>query len=124
MPEYRVPLSLKFPFPGNVTQAINPWQWTFDWAGAQFGLVNVNLGRSGDPQLEEEILDEVGSYGRQLGRIGDVLEILLEDLDRNRLNDKQRDAVDALRGQLAAVRALKRRRADATAGKSANIVRA
>ena len=42
---------------------------------AQFGLVNVNLGQTPRPDIEQKVLDEVGSYGRQLGRIGDALEL-------------------------------------------------
>ena len=65
------------PLSGDVTQAINPWSWTFGAASSQAGLVNSNLGRSSDPELEKELLDEVGSYGMQLGRIGDALAVLI-----------------------------------------------
>ncbi|MBL8432583.1 MAG: hypothetical protein JNK80_09330 [Dechloromonas sp.] len=65
------------PLSGDVTQAINPWSWTFGAASSQAGLVNSNLGRSSDPELEQELLDEVGSYGMQLGRIGDALAVLI-----------------------------------------------
>jgi hypothetical protein len=37
------------------------------------GLININLGQSSAPEVEQEILEDVGSYGRQLGRIGDAL---------------------------------------------------
>ncbi len=55
--------------PQNLWQAINPW--TFNQQGAQFGFVNIDLGQTPHPETERTILDEVGSYGRQLGRIGD-----------------------------------------------------
>ena len=35
-------------------------------------------GRSAEPDLEEEILNDIVSHGRQLGRIGDVLGVLLK----------------------------------------------
>ena len=54
MPNLRLPLS------GDVMQTINPWNWFFKSTGSQFGLVNINLGRSADPALEEDILNEVG----------------------------------------------------------------
>ena len=65
--------------PSKLTQTINPWTWNFQ--GAQFGLFNIDLGQSRDPALERTILDEVGSYGRQLGRIGDALEVILKHVD-------------------------------------------
>lgn len=75
MPAFRLPLfpsSWRAPFSGDVTQSINPWTWMSQLVGNQFGL-NINLGQSSEPALERLILDEVGSYGRQLGRIGDAL---------------------------------------------------
>jgi hypothetical protein len=61
--------------PERLWQAINPW--TFYQQGAQFGFINIDLGQTPHPEVEQTILDEVGSYGRQLGRIGDALEVLL-----------------------------------------------
>ena len=40
----------RLPLSGDVTQAINPWSWTFGSASSQVGLVNINLGRSSDPE--------------------------------------------------------------------------
>ena len=93
--------------PTRLWQAINPW--TFYQQGAQFGFINIDLGQTAHPEVEQTILDEVGSYGRQLGRIGDVLEVLLNHLDLKDLNQQERDAIDALRGQLAQVRQVKQR---------------
>src|ERR1043165_5126506 len=55
--------------PEKLWQAINPR--SFYNQGAQLGFVNINLGRTNHPEIEQKVLDEVGSYGRQLGRIGD-----------------------------------------------------
>lgn len=106
MPQFRLPLS------GDVNQAINPWQWFFKSVGGQFGLVNVNLGRSSDPELESQILDEVGSYGRQLGRVGDVLAILLKNAKAADYSEDEWQAISAFRQQLADIRNLKARRAE------------
>jgi hypothetical protein len=46
---------------------------TFYQQGAQFGLINIDLGDTAESDLERKILDRVGSYGRQIGRIGDAL---------------------------------------------------
>jgi hypothetical protein len=101
---------LKLPLSGDVVQAINPWNWFFRSDGGQFGLVNINLGKSADPELEQRILDDVGSYGRQLGRIGDALAVLLDHLELDALDPKERAVLDDVRLQLAQVRRLKEQR--------------
>jgi hypothetical protein len=101
MPDFKLPLS------GDVVQAINPWNWFFKSEGGQFGLVNINLGKSADPQLEQRILDDVGSYGRQLGRIGEALDVLLDHVKLDRLDAKERGAIEDFRLQLAQVTRLK-----------------
>src|SRR6478735_3444352 len=101
MPDVKLPLS------GDVVQAINPWNWFFRSQGGQFGLVNINLGKSADPELEQRILDDVGSYGRQLGRVGELLEVLLDHVKLDRLDAKEREAVEDFRLQMAQVKRLK-----------------
>lgn len=101
MPTFKAPLS------GDVIQAINPWQWMWNASGGQYGLVNINLGRSSDPDLEQTILDEVGSYGRQLGRLGDVVEILLRAVDPKKLSDADQKKVRDFQVQLEDIRKLK-----------------
>ncbi|HJT43491.1 MAG TPA: hypothetical protein VJ750_08320 [Rhizomicrobium sp.] len=93
--------------PQKLWQAINPWN--FYQQGAQFGFINIDLGQTPRPDIEQAILDEVGSYGRQLGRIGDALEVLLNHVDLDGLNKSERDTIDILRGQLAEVRKVKDR---------------
>ncbi len=97
--------------PDKPWQAINPW--TAYLQGAQFGLVNIDLGQTSQPEVEKAILAKVGSYGRQLGRIGDVLEILLRHVDLENLSDKERDVLAILRGQLAEIRQVKQEAASA-----------
>ncbi|UUX51935.1 hypothetical protein NUH88_09565 [Nisaea acidiphila] len=103
LPKVNLPLS------GDVTQAINPWKWVFDWAGSTFSLINVNLGRSANPELEQEILEEVGSYGRQLGRIGEAMQVLVDRLDRSTLTTEERHAIEAFEVQLREINELKGR---------------
>jgi hypothetical protein len=93
--------------PDQLWQAINPW--TFFNQGAQFGLVNVNLGQTSRPDIERKVLDEVGSYGRQLGRIGDALEVLIDHVPLEGLSPAEADALAILKGQLAEVRKVKQR---------------
>jgi hypothetical protein len=71
MPDFKLPLS------GNVAQTINPWTVFFNPLGSQVGLININLGNSSNPAVEEQVLSDVASYGKQLGRIEDALMVLL-----------------------------------------------
>ena len=102
-----VPLTVQASLaPQNLWQDILPWK--FNQQGMQFGLLNINLGQTPRPDVEHRVLDKVGSYGRQLGRIGDVLEVLLNHVKLEDLSGPERDAIDILRGQLAQVRKIKR----------------
>jgi hypothetical protein len=94
--------------PDRLWQAINPW--TFYQQGAQFGVINIELGETPAPETERAVLDDVGSYGRQLGRIGDALEVLLDHIKLKDLSDHEHDAVAVLRGQLAEIRQVKQAR--------------
>lgn len=96
--------------PEKLWQAINPW--TFYQQGAQIGLINIDLGSTPAPETEQKILDDVGSYGRQIGRIGDALEVLLRHVPLENISAEEQDALDILKGQLAEVRRIKRREAE------------
>jgi len=110
MPRALMPATFRAPLSGDVTQAINPWKWVFDWAGSNFSLINVNLGRSSDPDLEQEILEEVGSYGRQLGRIGETVAVLVDQLDLDKLTPEQKKTIKAFEAQMTEIQAIKERR--------------
>ena len=101
--------AVQLPLSGDVTQAINPWSWTFGSASSQVGLVNINLGRSTDPELEQEVLDEVGSYGKQPGGIGDALVVLIRHVKLEDLDAGEIDAITALRFQLEEIARVKTR---------------
>jgi hypothetical protein len=85
MPDFEMPLS------GNVTQSINPWTAMFSPMGNQTSLVTVNMGTSSNPPVEAQVLSDVASYGKQLGRIGDVLVVLLAHFRPERALTKQED---------------------------------
>ena len=93
--------------PDQLWQAINPW--SFYNQGGQFGLINVSLGQTPRPDIEQKVLEEVGSYGRQLGRIGDALEVLIDHVRLDGLSRDEADALAILKGQLAEVRKVKQR---------------
>lgn len=87
--------------PQKLNQVINPWTWN---------LFTVNLGQSSDPKVEQRILDEVGSYGRQIGQIGDVVGVLASLVDRDGLSDEQKAMFDKLADQLELVALIKQQR--------------
>lgn len=93
--------------PDTLWQAINPWSFAF--TGDQFGLINISIGDTRHPEVERAILDEVGSYGRQLGHIGDAMEVLIDHFDQAALGQPEKDALAILKGELAEIRKVKRR---------------
>jgi hypothetical protein len=74
--------------PQKLWQSIN--SWTFNLQGAHLGFINIDLGQTPHPEIEQAILDDVGSYGRQLGRIGDALEVLLNHGTMDGLNQTKK----------------------------------
>ncbi len=89
--------------PQQLWQAINPWTFT----GGQFGLINIDLGQTDHPEVEQAVLKKVGSYGRQLGHMGEALEILLNHVPLENLSDAEKDVLAVFRGELAEIRQVK-----------------
>lgn len=93
-------------------QTVEPQTW---WTLLSGNSLTVNLGTSTNPAAETDILAAVGSYGHQLGTLGDALRVLLrlvEEVAPERvaqLDRRDRAALAALRDQLAAVDHAKRR---------------
>jgi hypothetical protein len=77
MPVFKLPLS------GDVVQNISPFTAFMSPIGSQFGLINITLGRSSAPEVESDVLSDVGTYGKQLGQISDALLVLIERMPRN-----------------------------------------
>src|SRR5438309_1724581 len=100
MPIFKLPLS------GDVTQTISPWSGWF--SGGQYSLININLGQSSAPKVEEDVLSDVGTYGKQLGRIGDALTVLLAHFHpRQPLTEEEAAAIEALKKMLNQVATVK-----------------
>jgi len=96
-----------FPLSGDVTQAFRWWAslWS-QWMG-QFGFININLAKSSDPALERRIVENVAGYGRQLGRVTDVLDALLAHADRTSWTAAQEKAFQDFRELADAIAAEK-----------------
>ena len=106
MPDFKLPLS------GNVTQTINPWTIFFNPMGGQLGFINVNLGTSSNPPVEQQVLSDVASYGKQLGRIEDVLAVLLAHFRPDcTLTDAEDKAIRDLKRMLEDIADVKSRHA-------------
>jgi len=88
--------TVKFPLSGNVVQSI--WTAFMSPFNNQVGLVNINLGKSSAPEVEQQVLEQVGSYGKQLGRIGDVLTVLMKHFHpAEPLSEPEQEALIALK---------------------------
>jgi hypothetical protein len=93
----------KLPLSGNVSQWINPMAWFL--SGNQ---LNVYLGDSSAPEVEAEILDRVGTYGKQLGQVTDAVIVLLKHLpDRAGLPPQELAALSKFEAMAAEVATIK-----------------
>lgn len=81
---------IRAPLSGDVTQDIAPS------IGGQLGLLNINATRSGDPALEQRIITQVASYGRQLGWLIEAVEVLARRQSRRGLSDADIHTLDQL----------------------------
>jgi hypothetical protein len=100
--------TFKMPLSGDVVQSINPWTAFFSPIGSQLGVININLGQSSDPDVEQEVLSDVGTYGKQIGRIGDALIVLLAHFHpQTPLTAEEIAAIDALKQMLNQVAGVK-----------------
>ena len=99
--------SFKLPLSGDVTQAI--WTAFMSPFNNQVGLINVSVGQSSAPAVEKQVLDQVGSYGRQLGRIGDALNVLVKHFHPlEPLSEKEQEALIALKLMLDEIADIKK----------------
>jgi len=108
MARFQLPLS------GDVTQTINPWTWVFSPIGGNFSLFNINLdmGPSSNPEIEAEILRDVASYGKQIGRIEDAVAALIEIVGTDDLSLRQKKAFAAFHALMNDIENVKDRHKD------------
>jgi hypothetical protein len=88
--------------PGSFNQPILP-NWSFN-------LFNVNLGASSNAAIEQEALQTVGSYGKQIGHLAEVLEIIIGKsglLESDDLSQAEKDTLRIFLGDVSAVRKIK-----------------
>lgn len=74
-----LPIYTRMPWSGDVTQAIRAWGMAMGQMVGQKGMINLNFQKSSsNPGAEAYVTEDIASYGRQLGRILDVLAPLVE----------------------------------------------
>ncbi len=66
--------------------------------------ITINLGGSGNPAQEQDMLDHVGSYGRQIGWLCDAVEVLVNRLDHAGLDAAEKKALKTFELMAAAIR--------------------
>jgi hypothetical protein len=92
--------------PQKLAQVINPLYWLTSGTG-QIGFINISGTASASPEAEAAIIEDVATYGRQLGRISDVLEAVLAQTDRDDWLPAQKEAVSQFREMTAQIAAVK-----------------
>ena len=88
--------------PNALSQPILP-NWSFN-------LFTVTLGATSNAEIEQEALEKVGSYGKQIGHLAEALEVLIQKLkilDRTDLSEDDRDALQVFLGDVSAIRQIK-----------------
>src|SRR5450759_3298934 len=78
------------PLSGDVSQIINPWTIWLKSLNQQLGFININNINSGDSEIERKIVEDVASYGRQLGWIMEVLDLVVSRSKFNNLTEEER----------------------------------
>jgi len=92
--------------PQKLAQIINPLYWLTSGTG-QIGFVNINGTASANPEVEAEIVEKVATYGRQLGRISDVLDVVLRKQEASTWNGQEKKAFDDFKDMIGKIAAVK-----------------
>ncbi len=96
---------IRAPLSGDVSQDIT------SSIGGQLGLLNINATRSGDPGLEQRIITQVASYGRQLGWLLEAVDVLAQRQSRHGLSEADIRALDQLHELAERIAAVKEQEA-------------
>jgi hypothetical protein len=76
------------------------------WNGI-YRSFNINVGSSLDSSLETKLIAQAGSYGRQIGRLYDIVTLMLEHMDKGTKPDQGAKAVIEFRKMAALITAIK-----------------
>jgi hypothetical protein len=88
---------------------INGWTVHWPWSGAVTqDIVSGLLSRAGSSRVERRVLDEVASYGRQLGALIDLVDEVADKLGAATLTPEGRQAHGQLKDYRERIRRIKR----------------
>jgi len=87
------------PFSGDVTQ---PWSWLY-----QFAPITINQMKTENPTLEKKIVNETASYGKQLGKLMEAVQILVRHLDSDQLAGDERELLNSFSRMANEISAIK-----------------
>lgn len=92
--------------PKQLSQMINPFYWLTSGTG-QIGLINISGAASAKPEVEADIIENVATYGRQLGRMTDVLQAVLAQMHPEQWSPGAQEAVRQFREMTAKIAVVK-----------------
>lgn len=78
--------------------------------GWSFNLFNVNVGASSNAAVEQQALETVGSYGKQIGHLAEALELIIGKLnlfESSELTNAEKDTLRVFLGDVSAIRKIK-----------------
>ena len=90
------PQDTAMPFSGDLHQAINPWSWAASMM-QQAGFININNFESSAPKLEQDIIENIASYGRQINVLNELMGILVQNIDSKNLTLDQQQAMSSFK---------------------------
>lgn len=90
--------NISFPS-GDVSQ---PWSWWY-----QMAPINVYQMKSSKPEVEKKIIQEGASYGKQLGRMTEVIEILVKNLSQTKLTKEDKQTIKDFGEMIGEIKAVK-----------------
>ncbi|WP_155310855.1 hypothetical protein [Desulfosarcina ovata] len=101
--------SIQFPLSGAVTQSINPWDFWIKSLSSQLGFINIRNVTSSDYRIEQEIIEDVASYGRQIGQITDVLKVLIDHSAMGDLQEDQKQTIGRFEKMISEIEQVKKK---------------
>lgn len=72
--------NFEMPLSGDIHQSINPWELWIKTLSVQTGFINIKNVHSSNPELEQNIVENVASYGQQLNQVHQALLVLINNL--------------------------------------------
>ena len=115
----QTPSYASWPFNYNLDQVFKLFQ---NSGNPQIGFINISAAASAKPDVEKYVIENVATYGRQLGRISDVLDFALKQLGADKWKDEQADALNDFRTMKVEIDAVKSNRLPPTESNVSDLI--